>query len=281
MSTTIDTAFVKQYEQEVKDAYQRQGAKLRGMVRTVNGVAGSSTTFQKIGSGTAGQKTRHGMIPVMNLDHTNVECTLSDWYAGEWVDKLDELKIKHDERGAIARAQAWAMGRKTDDLIITALVSGSNSTAITVLTEAAIRNSFLAAIEALQTRNAWTDGQMFGAVSPRVWAQLMTIEEFQKSEYVGEPLPYKASMGSSKNWLGVNWTFHTGLPLSTNTRTNIIWNRDACGHAIGADVSVEMQYYNTHAAHFFNAMMSQGAVAIDTDGIQEMTLDESSALPTS
>lgn len=281
MSTTIDTAFVKQYETEVKDAYQRNGSLLRGTVRVANGVVGSSTTFQKIGSGEAAQKTRHGMVPVMNLDHTAVECTLSDWYAGEWVDKLDELKIRHDERGAIARAQAKAMGRKTDALIITALDAGSNSTTVTVSTEAAVRNSLLGAIQALQDRNAWDDGMMYGAISPRLHAQLMTIEEFQKSNYVGDPLPYKSTQGAIRPWLGVNWIMHTGLPLSTNTRTCFVWNKNAVGHAIGADVSVTMSYENTRAAHFFNAMMSQGAKEIDTDGIQELSLDESTNLPTS
>jgi hypothetical protein len=32
------------------------------------------------------------MVPVMNLDHTAIEVILSDYYAGDWVDRLDELK---------------------------------------------------------------------------------------------------------------------------------------------------------------------------------------------
>lgn len=281
MSTSIDTAFVAKYESEVKDAYQRRGSKLRGMVRTVNGVVGSTTTFQKIGSGEAAQKTRHGLVPVMNLDHTTVTCTLSDWYAGEWVDRLDELKINHDERGAIARAQAAALGRKTDSLIITALVAGSNSTTVTVTNEATVRNSILTACAALQARNAWEDGQMFGAISPVLHAFLMTIEEFQRADYIGDPLPYKASMMGTKTWLGVNWTTHTGLPLSSTTRTCLIWNKDSTGHAIAQDAKVEMSWENTHAAHFFAASMSQGACAIDSDGVQELSFDEAGTMPTS
>ncbi len=45
MSTSIDQAFVKQFEQEVHAAYQRQGSMLRGTVRVKNGVVGSSTVF--------------------------------------------------------------------------------------------------------------------------------------------------------------------------------------------------------------------------------------------
>ncbi len=83
MSTTISNAFVKQFEREVHESYQRMGSKLRNTVRTVNNVKGSSTTFQKVGKGVATTKSTHGMVPVMNLDHTSVECTLSDYYAGD------------------------------------------------------------------------------------------------------------------------------------------------------------------------------------------------------
>jgi hypothetical protein len=91
VSTSIDQAFIKQFEEEVHQAYQRMGSKLRNTVRVKNGVKGSSTVFQKVGKGAASTKARHGMVPVMNVDHTSVECQLQDFYAGDWVDQLDEL----------------------------------------------------------------------------------------------------------------------------------------------------------------------------------------------
>ena len=53
MSTTIDQAFIRQFEREVHESYQRQGSRLRGTVRVKNDVRGSSTVFQKVGKGTA------------------------------------------------------------------------------------------------------------------------------------------------------------------------------------------------------------------------------------
>ena len=47
----IDESFVRQFESEVHEAYQRQGSKLQNTVRTRNNVGGSSTTFQKSGRG--------------------------------------------------------------------------------------------------------------------------------------------------------------------------------------------------------------------------------------
>lgn len=127
MATTIDQAFIKQFEREVHEAYQRQGSKLRNSVRNINQVTGSSAVFQKVGKGTASTKSTHGMVPVMNLAHSNVECVLQDYYAGDWVDRLDALKTNIDERQVIASAGASALGRKTDEMIINALNTASTN----------------------------------------------------------------------------------------------------------------------------------------------------------
>ena len=53
MSTSISTAFIKQFEAEVHMAYQRMGSKLKNTIRQVNNVQGSQERFQKVGKGTA------------------------------------------------------------------------------------------------------------------------------------------------------------------------------------------------------------------------------------
>ena len=78
MSTSVTQAFIKQFEREVHEAYQRMGSKLRSTGRSKGNVVGASTIVQKVGKGTASTKARHGAVPVMNIDHTPVECALSD-----------------------------------------------------------------------------------------------------------------------------------------------------------------------------------------------------------
>ena len=56
---------------------------------------------------------------------------MNDFYAAEYIDKLDELKTNIDERQAVAQSSAAAaLGRKTDDILYTAMDSGANSTQI-------------------------------------------------------------------------------------------------------------------------------------------------------
>jgi hypothetical protein len=117
----IDRSFVKQYESDVHLAFQRMGSKLRTTVRTKKNVQGASTVFQKMGRGAASTKARHAAVPVMNVEHSSVEIFLRDYYAGEWLDALDEIKTAGDERTAVVNSGAYALGRKTDELIIEAL----------------------------------------------------------------------------------------------------------------------------------------------------------------
>jgi Phage capsid protein len=81
MATSIELSFIKNFEAEVHVQYQQMGSKLRNTVRTKDNVIGASTTFQKVGKGTASTKARHGKVPVMNVDHQPVECVLQDYYA--------------------------------------------------------------------------------------------------------------------------------------------------------------------------------------------------------
>jgi len=107
---SIDQAFIKQFESDVHVAYQRMGSKLQGTIRVKPNVQGSQARFQKVGKGSAVQKSRHGQVPVMNLDHTNVDVTLSDYYSADYVDSLDELKTNIDERSVVAQSSAGALG---------------------------------------------------------------------------------------------------------------------------------------------------------------------------
>ncbi|MCS5596491.1 MAG: phage capsid protein [Alphaproteobacteria bacterium] len=174
MSTSLENSFIKQFEQEVHQAYQRQGSKLRGAVRTVSDVKGASTTFQKVGKGVASTKSTHGMLPVMNLDHTAVECILQDYYAGDWVDRLDELKMQTDERMIIANAGAYALGRKTDELIINALDTASTNV-IADDSDGLTKAKVLEAFELLGENDVPDDGQRYAVIGWKQWSDLLAI----------------------------------------------------------------------------------------------------------
>lgn len=271
MSTSIDQAFTKQFEREVHEAYQRQGSKLRATVRVKNGVRGSSTVFQKVGQGAAATKARHGMVPVMNVDFTAVEATLQDYYAGEWVDRLDELKTNIDERQVLANAGAFALGRKTDELIIAAMQetiqsAGSGDDGLT-------KAKVLTAFETLGGNDVPDDGQRFAVVGWKQWSELLDLPEFANAEFVGdEQLPWRGTQ--AKMWLGTLWIPHSGLPLAGGVRSCFWYHKSAIGHAVGQDVVTDITWHGDRASHFIANSMSQGAALIDARGVVKMPCTE-------
>lgn len=272
MSTSIDQAFIKQFEQEVHQAYQRMGSKLRNTVRVKNGVQGSSTVFQKVGKGSASTKARHGKVPVMNIDHTPIECQLLDFYAGDWVDHLDELKINIDERQVLANAGAFALGRKTDELILTAL--GQTTNVAGAGTDGLTKAKVLEAFEMLGDMDVPDDGQRYAVIGWKQWSDLLDIPEFADADFVGpDELPWRGTQ--AKRWLGTLWQPHSGLVLSTNVRLCFGYHRSAIGHAIGQDVITDVTWHGDRAAHFVSNSMSQGACLIDGDGVIKMPCLES------
>lgn len=274
MSTSIDQAFIKQFEREVHEAYQRQGSKLRNTVRTISNVNGSSAVFQKVGKGTASTKSTHGMVPVMNLDHTSIEVTLSDYYAGDWIDRLDELKLNIDERQVIANAGANALGRKTDELIIDALDTASTYS-IGDDNEGMTKGKILEAFETFGENDVPDDGQRFCVVGWKQWSELLAIDEFVNADYIGqENLPF-ATITQAKMFLGTIFIPHSGLPIDGNDIRSCYWyHKTAIGHAAASDVETDISWHGDRAAHFVNNMMSQGAGLVDGNGVVVINCDE-------
>ena len=274
MSVTINQAFVKQFEREVHESYQRLGSKLRGTVRHVSNVSGSSAVFQKGGKGSAAIKSTHGMVPVMNISHTSVECALVDYYAGDWVDRLDELKVQHDERQVIADAGAYALGRKTDELIITAL-SGATTNVITDGNVGMTRDKILQAYEILGTADVPDDGNRFCIVGWKQWSELLKINEFASADYTGTAGMPWAGGAQARKWMGTTWIQMSGLPIDANDIRSCFWfHKTAIGHASGSDVKTDITWHGDRASYFVNNMMSQGAALIDGSGVVVIKSDE-------
>ena len=266
MASTIDTAFIKQFESEVHLAYQRMGSKLRNTVRMANNVTGSVVRFQKIGTGSASTKSRNGLVTPMELAHTTVEATMSDFYAAEYIDKLDELKTNINERQAVATSAAAALGRKTDEILYTAMDAGANSTQIHDTSGAVEKADLLTLFETFGTANIPEDGGRYLAMHPKGFADLFNINEFASSDFVGEQnLPFAGGM-TMKQFLG----FQIFSTPAITAGKNMAYHTTAVGLGINSDVQTELNYVAERASHLATSMMSMGATVIDDNGIYEV-----------
>lgn len=283
MPNTIDASFITQYDTDLHMAYQQYGSKLHDFVRVKNGVKGSTVTFQKYGTGTAVSKTRNGDITPMNPAHTTAIATLTDWYAGEYVDKLDEYKNNIDERKAILMTGAGALGRKCDDLIIAAANTTTNlidrSTLVFSL------DTLMAGIENLLGNEVFDgpEGQVTVVLGLNQWTKLLTLKEFASSDYRRAAGMFgDQKVNGVKQFLGMNFVMSnrlakagnpaTGTTASTETTDCLIFDKKAIGLGEAKGTETDIDWVGPKAAHWVNSMLSAGACLIDPIGVGKLRL---------
>ncbi len=137
MSSQITTAFVNQYSSNVQLLSQQMGSLLRGAV-DVESVNGDKAFFEQVGSASAVEKTtRNSDTPLIETPHARRMVTLSDYEYADLIDDQDKIRMLIDPTSTYARAAAAAIGRKMDDVIISAL-GGTAKTGATGSTDTAL-----------------------------------------------------------------------------------------------------------------------------------------------
>lgn len=279
MATSIDQSFINQYDSDLHMAYQQYGSKLHDFVRVKTGVKGSTLTFQKFGTGTAVSKTRHGDITPMNPVHTTAVATMTDWYAGDYVDKLDEYKNNIDERKAILMTGASALGRRVDDLIIAAANSTTNL--IDQSANVFTLDSLMAGISNLLGSEVFDgpENQVSVVLGVSQWTKLLTLREFASSDFRRQSGMFgDQKLNGVKQFLGMNFILSTRLTPATiatvpNAGTDcLIFDKRAIGLAEGKSTETDIDWVGPKASHWVNSMMSAGAVLIDNVGVGKLRL---------
>lgn len=92
MSTSISSSFVTIFDAEVKQAYQSDRV-LAGTVRERAGVQGNTYKFNKLGSGVANLHIPQSDVTPLNLAHSQVTATMSDYNAAEYSDIFTSGKV--------------------------------------------------------------------------------------------------------------------------------------------------------------------------------------------
>jgi hypothetical protein len=281
MAINLSTAFVTLFDAEVKQAYQGQ-AQLRPAVRVRSGVEGSTYKFPKIGKGVAQVRIPQTDVTPLNVTYGSVTATLSDYIAAEYSDIFMQAKVNFDERAELVKVVSGAIGRRQDQLIIDALVA--SSTANTVASSVGGSNTnlnldkLLAAKKALDAKNVPMDNRHIfihaNNLSGLLGETKVTSSDFNSIKALVN--------GELNTFLGFN--FHTigdrdegGLPLSSGDRKVYAFHRDAIGMAEGIAPKTEINYIPEKTSFLVSSMFSAGSVAIDAEGIVEITCDENGA----
>ena len=280
MAIGLSNAFVTLFDAEVKQAYQGK-AKLVGAVRQRRGVEGSVVKFPKVGKGVATLRIPQTDVSPLNAGFSQVTATLQDWNAAEYSDIFMQQKVNFDERQELVQLVSNAIGRRQDQMIIDALVN--SSTSLTVSNDIGASDSNLSvaklreAKRLLDKNNVPPEGRHI-VLHGNNLASLLSETAVTSSDFN----TVKALVAGELNTF-LGFTFHLlgdrsegGLPVDGSLDRKVFaFHKDAVGYAEGIAPRTEINYIPEKTSFLVNAVFSANAIAIDAEGIVQLTCRES------
>lgn len=279
MSMSLSNAFVTLFDAEVKQAYQGK-AMLVGAVRQRRGVEGSTVKFPKVGRGVATPRVGQTDVTPLNVGFSNVTVTLEDWIAAEYSDIFSQQKVNFDERNELVQVLGNAIGRRQDQIILSALAG--SGTSLTVGNDVGGTDTNMNVAKLRQAKGLMdkanvppTDRHVI--IHANGLQSLLSETAVTSSDFN----TVKALVAGELNtFLGFN--FHVlgdrsegGLAIDGSLdRTCFAFHKDAIGYAEGIAPKTEINYIPEKTSWLVAAMLSAGATTIDAEGIVSITCRE-------
>jgi hypothetical protein len=281
MSKFLTASAIQAFDDMVKHAPQGEGL-LQPHVRVKTGVVGDAYKFPKMGKGMATARIPQTDVVPMNINHSRVSASLTDWNAPEYTDVFDQATNNVQEQRELAYTIGAALGRRKDQLILDALDAASTSLTVsddiggssTNLNTAKMRK----AKQLLDKSGASKMDRKFLTHANNIYGLLgdSDANTFDKNAI-------KALVdGDIKRWLGFDIIQFEdrdegGLPVASSIRTNYAFvgnARGAVGLAIGLDQRTEVNYIAEKTSWLSNGLLKAGAVTIEGSELVEISCNE-------
>lgn len=279
MSQALPISFISLFDAEVKQAYQGT-SRLMGTVRTRKNVEAATYRFPKMGKGLAQPRVYQTDVVPMNVGHDGAVATMSSWIAPEYTDIFAQKQVNFDERQELVKLVSSAMGRRLDQIIIDSglLPYNGNTIAVGVGGNNAMNMGKVRAIKEFFDDKGVPESDRHAAVSARCVNQLLGSLQVTSADYQN----VRALVNGDVDTLcGIKMHMietraEGGLPKTGNNRTIFAWHREAVGLICGGlDMSTTIDWIAEKQSWLVCGRMMAGAVGIDTDGILQLTIDES------
>ena len=276
MSTGLSSAFTTLFASEVKQAYQAE-SKLRNTVRLRTNVEGSTVQFPKVGKGVATVATPQADVSPLNTSFSAVTGTLLNYSAAEYSSVFDQAKVNFSERQELVEVVSKAIGRRLDQMIIDALDGAGTS--LTVANSLGGSNTNMNVEKLLDAHKQLTAKNV--PVSDRYCLMhannltaLLRETEVSSSDFVNNRPTVSGNAGQlyGFNIITIGDMDEGGLAIDgSSDRTCLAWHKSSVGLAEGISSKVEINYVPEKVSWLVNAIFSAVGVAIDSEGIVEIT----------
>lgn len=181
----------------------------------------------------------------------------------------------------LARLGAQAIGRRSDQILINAIVPGGAANPSGPIPAAGSNMTYskFRKVISIFIKLGVPATERFIAMSGDNLDSLAADDHFTSRLYTSNDFLANGDLNRAEV-LGCNVRLipemnEGGLPLNGTIRTCIAWHKDSTGFAIGQDMRTEINYIPRETSYFVNSLFFAGATVIDNRGTIQILCDES------
>ena len=280
MSRELSSVAVTQFDTEVKHAYQSMGV-LGGTTTERRGVVGNEYKFRKMGKGVAKQRTAPSADAVpMNVDHSLILCSLTDWDAPEYTDIFNAKDVNFDEVKELGMTIAGALGRRDDQVKIDAMEAGTFAASPAATEGYLVVTSIGGAdtnlnVTKLRNIKKYMDDEDVPSTGRHINVSASGLEGL-----LGETQVTSTDYNSVKALVSgevdtfLGFKFHMigtrtegGMAKAAAVRDGYAWHESAIGYANGIDITTKVDWSTDKDSWKSTGYLKAGAVIRDIRGI--------------
>ena len=258
MAVSIDQSYVDGFRDILRHLAQQKTSKVRGWCDEFSPEA-ETGNWDRLASADAAAKTRSMATPNSQRVWTRRIAVASPFNDGEITEVQDPSEMLIDPNTNFVRSLGYAMGRKMDDIILTAALgsaltsvrdgAGANAPTGSAVPAGQIIGDFSTAIsfdlvtevlEKFNTNDIDMDEPKVAIIGPRQVRELMNLTEQTSSDYVQAQALQQN--GIVPNWMGFTWIMSTRLYFNAptpaeNQQSAVFMTRQAMGFHIPEDIT--------------------------------------------
>jgi len=253
---------------------------LRNAVRLRTGVEGSTYKFPKISAGAAvARGDISSDVVALGITYAQATATMSDWVAAEYTDIFGQAKVNFDERSELVQIVAKSIGRRSDQLVLSALDAASSSLTVATTVGGTATNlnmeKLLEAKRLLDAGNVPFSDRYF-VIHANNLAGLLSETKVTSSDFASIKALVQGQVDTFMGFkfISMGDLAEGGLPLAGGVRTNYAFHKTAVGLAESLGPKTEINYVPQKTSFLVNCMYSAGSVGIDGAGIVEVSCTE-------
>ena len=258
MAVSINQVYVDGFRDVLRHLAQQKTSKLRGWCDEFSPEA-ETGNWDRLGSAEAAAKTRKMATPDSQRTWSRRIAVASPYNDAEVTEVEDPSNMLIDPNTNFVRSLGYAMGRKFDDIIVTAALGnalnsvragdGSNTPTNVAVPAAQVVGNWAAGIsfdyitevlEIFNENDIDMDEEKVAVVGPRQIRELMNLTEQTSSDYVQAQALQQN--GIVPNWMGFTWIMSNRLymnaPVPAITEQSCIFmTRNAMGLHVPEDIT--------------------------------------------